>query len=51
MVNLIGDNSKGKVLAILSDNNYEIEFLREGQASLTITIHITEIEKYLLMKV
>ena len=41
MVSLIGDNSKGKVVAILSDNNYEIEI----EAGFIIPLHRESIEK------
>ena len=41
LVSFIGDNSKGKVVAILSDNNYEIEI----EAGFTIPVNRLEIEK------
>ena len=41
-VNFMSDNSKGKVVAILSDNNYEIEI----EAGFTIPANRLEIEKY-----
>ena len=37
----MGDNSKEKVVAILSDNNYEIEI----EAGFTIPVNRLEIEK------
>ena len=40
-VNFMSDNSKGKVVAILSDNNYEIEI----EAGFTIPANRLEIEK------
>jgi len=41
LVSFMGDNSKGKVVAILSDNNYEIEI----EAGFTIPVNRLEIEK------
>ena len=41
LVSFMGDNSKGKVVAILSDNNYEIEI----EAGFTIPANRLEIEK------
>ena len=41
LVSFMGDNSKGKVVAILSDDNYEIEI----EAGFTIPVNRLEIEK------
>ena len=41
LVNFMGDNSKGKVVAILPENNYEIEI----EAGFTIPVNRLEIEK------
>ena len=41
LVNFMGDNSQGKVVAILPENNYEIEI----EAGFTIPVNRLEIEK------
>ena len=41
LVNFMGDNSQGKVVAILPENNYEIEI----DAGFTIPVNRLEIEK------